>query len=95
VDGIARQVTDLRLRPDQLAESNQRQKIVRELVGAALANLPDRQKRAVILHRYHEMSYEQIAGELGCTVASVKSLLWRAYSTLRVALEPVMTAPGL
>ena len=95
LDGIARQVTDLRLRPDQLAETNQRQLRVRLLVGEALHGLPERQRRAVILHRYQEMSYEQIAGELGCTVASVKSLLWRAYSTLRVALEPAMSAPEL
>lgn len=95
VDGVARQVTDLRLRPDQLAETNERHVIVRRLVGEALETLPQRQKRAVILHRYHEMSYEQIATELGCTVPSVKSLLWRAYSTLRVALEPVMANPEL
>jgi len=95
VDGVARQVTDLRLRPDQMAETNQRQLIVRRLVGEALEGLPERQRQAVILHRYHELSYEQIARQLGCTVASVKSLLWRAYSSLRVALEPVMTAPEL
>jgi RNA polymerase sigma-70 factor (ECF subfamily) len=95
VDGVARQVKDLRLRPDQLAETNQRQLIVRQLVGEALEALPERQRRAVILHRYHEMSYEEIAAQLGCTVPSVKSLLWRAYSTLRIALEPVLTAPEL
>ena len=95
VDGVARQVTDLRLRPDQAAETNQRQLMIRRMVGEALQALPVRQKRAVILHRYHEMSYEQIAGELRCTVPSVKSLLWRAYSTLRIALEPVTTASEL
>lgn len=93
VDGIARQVTDLRLRPDQQAETNQRQLIVRKLVGEALSALPGRQRQAVILHRYHEMSYEEIARELGCTVPSVKSLLWRAYSALRLALEPAMQLP--
>ena len=93
VDGMARQVTDLRLRPDQLFETNERQLMLRRLIGGALDALPERQKRAVILHRYQEMSYEQIAAELNCTVASVKSLLWRAYSTLRVALEPTMAGP--
>lgn len=95
MDGVARQIRDLRLRPDQLAETNERQLAIRRMVGEALATLPDRQRRAVILHRYRELSYEQIAKELGCTVASVKSLLWRAYSALRVALEPACAAQKL
>jgi RNA polymerase sigma-70 factor, ECF subfamily len=95
LDGVARQIRDLRVRPDQQAETNQRNIAMRRLVGDALQGLPDRQRRAVILHRYHEMSYEQIARELGCTVASVKSLLWRAYSALREALEPVIAAAQL
>ncbi len=95
VDGVARQIPDLRVRPDQQAETNQRNLTIRRLVGEALEGLPERQRRAVILHRYHEMSYEQIARELGCTVASVKSLLWRAYSALRGALEPVLAASQL
>ena len=95
VDGVVRQIRDLRIRPDQQAETNQRHVKIRQLVGDALEGLPERQRRAVILHRYHEMSYEQIARELGCTVASVKSLLWRAYSALREALEPVLAASQL
>ena len=95
LDGVARQIQDLRVRPDQQAETNQRNIAMRRLVGDALQGLPDRQRRAVILHRYHEMSYEQIARELGCTVASVKSLLWRAYSALREALEPVIATSQL
>ena len=87
VDGLARQVTDLRLRPDEAAESNELRRITRQRVIEALELLPARQRRAVILHRYHEMSYEQISRELDCTVPSVKSLLWRAYSALRTALE--------
>ncbi len=95
MDGVPRQVTDLRLRPDQLFEINERQLILRRLAGDPLYGLPLRQKRAVVFHRYHEMSYEQIAAELGCTVASVKSLLWRAYSTMRVARAPAMAGPEL
>lgn len=95
VDGVARQIRDLRVRPDQQAETNQRNLTIRKLVGEALEGLPERQRRAVILHRYQEMSYEEIARELGCTVASVKSLLWRAYSALRGALEPVLAASRL
>ena len=95
VDGVVRQIRDLRIRPDQQAETNQRHVKIRQLVGDALEGLPERQRRAVILHRYHEMSYEQISRELGCTVASVKSLLWRAYSALREALEPVLAASQL
>ncbi|MCC6538139.1 MAG: sigma-70 family RNA polymerase sigma factor [Bryobacterales bacterium] len=87
VDGLARQVTDLRLRPDEAAESNESRRLTRQRVIDALESLPARQRRAVVLHRYHELSYEQISRELNCTVPSVKSLLWRAYSALRTALE--------
>jgi RNA polymerase sigma-70 factor (ECF subfamily) len=38
---------------------------------------------AIILRRYEEMPYEEIAAVLGTTVASVKSLLFRARETLR------------
>jgi len=87
VDGLARQVRDVRLHPDEVAQTNESRRLTRQRVIDALKSLPARQRRAVILHRYHEMSYEQISRELGCTVPSVKSLLWRAYSALRTALE--------
>lgn len=57
-----------------------------QAIDAALADLPEDQRTAVILRRYEEMPYEQIAEVLGTTVPAVKSLLYRARATLRVEL---------
>ena len=52
-------------------------------VEAAIAQLPETQRMAVVLRRYHEFSYEQIAEVLDHSVPAVKSLLFRARSELR------------
>jgi RNA polymerase sigma-70 factor (ECF subfamily) len=60
-----------------------------ELAGAieqALAELPEEQRTAMVLRRYEEMPYEEIARVLETTVPAVKSLLFRARETLRVKL---------
>jgi RNA polymerase sigma-70 factor (ECF subfamily) len=55
-------------------------------VRAAIEALPDKQKAAVLMHKYQEMEYAQIAAVLGCSESAVKSLLFRAYETLRSRL---------
>lgn len=55
-------------------------------IDAALAALPEEQRTAMILRRYEEMPYEQIAVVLETTVPAVKSLLFRARETLRAKL---------
>ena len=55
-------------------------------IDAALASLPEEQRTAMILRRYEEMPYEEIAEVLGTTIPAVKSLLFRARETLRVKL---------
>ena len=55
-------------------------------IRQAIADLPDKQRAAVLMHKYEEMEYSQIAGALGCSESSVKSLLFRAYETLRARL---------
>ena len=52
-------------------------------VEAAIAQLPEAQRMAVVLRRYHELSYEQIAEVLDHSVPAVKSLLFRARTELR------------
>jgi RNA polymerase sigma-70 factor (ECF subfamily) len=56
---------------------------VRQAVGA----LPERQRTAVILHRYEQLRHEQIAEIMQCSVSAVESLLVRAYQQLRVELK--------
>jgi RNA polymerase sigma-70 factor (ECF subfamily) len=55
-------------------------------VRQAIAALPEKQRAAVLMHKYEEMEYTQIAKVLGCSESAVKSLLFRAYSTLRANL---------
>jgi len=57
-----------------------------EEIRAAIRSLPDKQQAAVLMHKYEEMEYVQIALALGCSVQAVKSLLFRAYETLRCRL---------
>lgn len=59
---------------------------IREAVWA----LPEKQRAAVILHKYHEMDYVQIARILGCSTSALRSLLFRAYESLRERLRPLV-----
>ena len=49
--------------------------------------LPERQRLAVIMHKYQQMDYKQIADVLKLSESATKSLLFRAYQTLRVQLK--------
>jgi len=55
-------------------------------IRAAIALLPDKQRAAVLMHKYEEMEYSQIANVLGCSESAIKSLLFRAYEALRARL---------
>ena len=57
-----------------------------DVVRRAIASLPEKQRAAVLMHKYEELDYSQIAGALSCSVSAVKSLLFRAYETLRERL---------
>jgi len=54
-----------------------------EEVRHAIQGLPEKQRAAVLMHKYEEMEYSQIARVLSCSESAVKSLLFRAYETLR------------
>ena len=60
-----------------------------ETVRRAIAALPEKQRAAVLMHKYEELDYVQIAEALDCSVSAVKSLLFRAYETLRSRLSGV------
>jgi RNA polymerase sigma-70 factor (ECF subfamily) len=59
---------------------------LQEAIDAALQKLPENQRTAIVLRRYEDLSYEEIAVLLGVSVGSVKSLLFRARTTLRELL---------
>lgn len=60
---------------------------LRDLADKAIAALPEQARMAVILRRFEDASYEDIAGVLGLTVPAVKSLLFRARNQLRENLK--------
>lgn len=77
--------------PDGAPSAEQRlvaRERARQIRRAILA-LPDKQRAAVVLHKYHEMDYDEIARILGCTESALKSLLFRAYEALRAELAPL------
>jgi RNA polymerase sigma-70 factor, ECF subfamily len=81
-DAGSRQVADRRKTVEQ--ELLHRAKL-RE-VRNAIDGLPAKQRAAVMMHKYRDMEYAQIAGAIGCTESAVKSLLFRAYEALRARL---------
>jgi RNA polymerase sigma-70 factor (sigma-E family) len=60
---------------------------VREELWRAMLALPARQRAAVVLRYYEDLSERETADALRCSVAAVKSLTARAMETLRVRIE--------
>jgi len=71
------------LMPTRQLDSNE----MRDIVRNAIEELSERQRTAVLLHKFEEMSYEEIGEIMGLGVVAVKSLLSRARSKLKEALE--------
>jgi RNA polymerase sigma-70 factor (ECF subfamily) len=62
-----------------------------EFILKAIHTLPEKQRAAVLLHKYQELDYDEIARVLECSESALKSLLFRAYETLRVELAPLVS----
>lgn len=82
LDQPVRQVSDTRPSAEQSMVYQAKLAEVRR----AIAMLPEKQRAAVLMHKYEEMEYTQIAKVLNCSESAVKSLLFRAYETLRARL---------
>ena len=63
---------------------------LQQAIDAAIQALPETQRMAVILRRYENLPYDEIAEVLDTSVPSVKSLLFRARTTLRDSLAKHM-----
>jgi RNA polymerase sigma-70 factor (sigma-E family) len=61
----------------------------RDQLRRVLSALPPRQRAAVVLRYFHDLSDQQVAEAMGCRATTVRSLISRALSTLRAA------APGI
>src|SRR5213075_1525744 len=67
---------------------------LQQAIDHAIGELPETQRMAVVLRRYEEMSYEQIADVLDLSVPAVKSVLFRARTELRARLSKYLTCAG-
>jgi RNA polymerase sigma-70 factor, ECF subfamily len=63
---------------------------MREIVREAISTLNERQRLAVLLSKFENMSYEDIAESMEMTPQAIKSLLSRARTNLRAVLEPYL-----
>lgn len=70
--------------PDASHPAERRER--RERIRRAVAELPDRQRLALILHRFHGMGHKEIAATTGWSTSAVESCLVRAYGKLRERL---------
>jgi RNA polymerase sigma-70 factor (ECF subfamily) len=61
-----------------------------EKIEAALAELPEKQRTAILMCREEDFSYEDIAEALGCSVSATKSLIHRGREVLKEKLKPYL-----
>jgi RNA polymerase sigma-70 factor, ECF subfamily len=61
-----------------------------EKIEQAVGDLPENQRLAILLCRQDELSYEEIARVLGCSVSATKSLIHRGRETLKQRLKPYL-----
>jgi len=66
----------------------------KQMIRHAIEKLPEKQRAAVLLHKYQELDYAEIAKILSCSESALKSLLFRAYEALRVELAPLVARHG-
>jgi len=81
--GLTVDLVDGSLNAEQVILRRERLAAIRRQVEA----LPERQRMAVIMHKYQNMDYKQIAAVLKLSESATKSLLFRAYETLRETLK--------
>ena len=81
--GLSIDLADGRPSVEQELLRRERLRAIRQRVEA----LPERQRIAVMMHKYQELDYRQIAEVLHLSESATKSLLFRAYETLRESLK--------
>jgi RNA polymerase sigma-70 factor (ECF subfamily) len=79
LDGMERQVADRQKTVEQEMVHEVKLREVRQAIEA----LPSKQRAAVLMHKYEGLDYAQIAEVLRCSESAIKSLLFRAYESLR------------
>jgi len=81
--GLTVDLPDTSLSAEESILRRERMAAIRQRVQG----LPERQRMAVVMHKYQQMDYKQISEVLKLSESATKSLLFRAYETLRVQLK--------
>ena len=89
-DSQPRDVQDWSDNPEVIVESQE----LGEVIAAQVNNLPLDYKEVVVLRDYEQLSYQEIAQVLGCSVQAVKSRLFRARNILRQKLDRYLNMTG-
>jgi RNA polymerase sigma factor (sigma-70 family) len=72
--------------PGAAIDAQERQAMVRK----AVQSLPPRQRTALILRTYHELSHQEVADIVGTSVGAVKANVFHALANLKKRLEPLV-----
>jgi RNA polymerase sigma-70 factor (ECF subfamily) len=81
--GTTLDLADSGISAEEMLLRRERLAAIRQQVNA----LPERQRVAVLMHKYQNMDYRQIAEVLKLSESATKSLLFRAYESLRERLK--------
>lgn len=81
------QVADKRISP---APQDLLRSELEHKVEEAIQALPENQRTALLLCREEELSYEEIAAVLECSLSATKSLIHRARETIKARLKPYL-----
>jgi RNA polymerase sigma-70 factor (ECF subfamily) len=77
-------------RPEAAAERGEMQGIIQR----AIARLPERYRRIIVLRHYEQMDVDEIAREVGAPEGTIKSWLFRARAILKQELSGAMDGDG-
>ncbi len=74
--------------PDEACENEEMRKLIKD----ALGNLPEDQRMAIVLREYQDLSYDEIAAALNCSLGAVKSKIHRARQNIKDILVEMEVA---
>ena len=88
-EGLAAPLAERSPLPPEKAATSENRQLVRDL----LSQLPERQREAVVLRFFEEMSVEQTARTMDCAEGTVKATIHQALRSLRRKMEPLLAPP--
>jgi len=90
LDEIQESAGDFRGSNSEEADDVTFRKEIRDAIFEALESLPERERVAIILCKYEELPYEEVAEVIGCTVGAVKTYVYRGRMKLIERLKPYL-----